>query len=54
LTKNVMGTVSGERFEPLGDGADDAAAYELLQRRMTIQRTLSWQLIEHGDTMEGQ
>lgn len=54
LTKNVMGMVSGERFEPLGDGADDAAAYELLQRRMTIQRTLSWQLIEHGDTMEGQ
>ena len=54
LTKNVMGTVSGDRFESLGDGADDAAAYELLERRMTIQRTLSWQLIEHGDTMEGQ
>jgi hypothetical protein len=56
LTRSVMGRVNTKETEPLPGAAeeDPAAAYDLLQRRMTILRTLSWQLIEHGDSLEGQ
>ena len=56
LTQSVMGEIGGTRTESLpGAGNEDAAAaYDLLKRRMTILRTLSWQLIEHGDSLEGQ
>ena len=54
LTRNVMGEVGGTRTELLPGAAagDDADAYELLRTRMAILRTLSWQLIEHGDSLE--
>lgn len=56
LTRSVMGRVNTKETELLPGAAeeDPAAAYDLLQRRMTILRTLSWQLIEHGDSLEGQ
>ena len=56
LTRNVMGEVGGTRTELLPGAAagDDADAYELLRTRMAILRTLSWQLIEHGDSLEEQ
>ena len=56
LTRSVMGHVNTKETELLPGAAeeDPAAAYDLLQRRMTILRTLSWQLIEHGDSLEGQ
>ena len=56
LTANLMGTVDGTRTEQLpgGTAGDAAAAHELLHARMSILRTLSWQLIEHGDSLEGQ
>lgn len=56
LTRSVMGRVNTKETELLPRAAeeDPAAAYDLLQRRMTILRTLSWQLIEHGDSLEGQ
>jgi hypothetical protein len=56
LTRSVMGRVDTKEMELLPGAAeeDPAAAYDLLQRRMTILRTLSWQLIEHGDSLEGQ
>jgi hypothetical protein len=56
LTRSVMGRVNTKETELLPGAAeeDPAAAYDLLQRRMAILRTLSWQLIEHGDSLEGQ
>ena len=56
LTRSVMGHVNTKETELLPGAAeeDPAAAYDLLQRRMAILRTLSWQLIEHGDSLEGQ
>lgn len=56
LTQSVMGRVNTKETELLPGAAeeDPAAAYDLLQRRMAILRTLSWQLIEHGDSLEGQ
>ena len=56
LTRSVMGRVNTKETELLPGAVeeDPAAAYDLLQRRMTILRTLSWQLIEHGDSLEGQ
>ena len=56
LTQDVMGAIDGSRSEllPGAAGGDEAAARELLRARMAILRTLSWQLIEHGDTLEGQ
>ena len=56
LTRDVMGEVGGARTEllPGTDAGDDTAAYEMLRIRMAILRTLSWQLIEHGDSLEGQ
>jgi len=56
LTRSMMGRVNTKETELLPGAAeeDPAAAYDLLQRRMTILRTLSWQLIEHGDSLEGQ
>ena len=56
LTRDVMGEVGGTRTELLPGAAagDDVAAYEALRVRMAILRTLSWQLIEHGDVLEGQ
>ena len=56
LTRSVMGRVNAKETELLPGAAeeDPAAAYDLLQRRMAILRTLSWQLIEHGDSLEGQ
>ena len=56
LTWSVMGRVNTKETELLPGAAeeDPAAAYDLLQRRMAILRTLSWQLIEHGDSLEGQ
>lgn len=56
LTRSVMGRFNTKETELLPGAAeeDPAAAYDLLQRRMTILRTLSWQLIEHGDSLEGQ
>ena len=56
LTRSVMGRVNTKETELLPGAVeeDPAAAYDLLQRRMAILRTLSWQLIEHGDSLEGQ
>ena len=56
LTRSMMGRVNTKETELLPGAAeeDPAAAYDLLQRRMAILRTLSWQLIEHGDSLEGQ
>lgn len=56
LTRSVMGRVNTKETELLPGAAeeDPATAYDLLQRRMAILRTLSWQLIEHGDSLEGQ
>ncbi|WP_313993519.1 sulfatase-like hydrolase/transferase [uncultured Selenomonas sp.] len=56
LTQNIMGEVGGTRTELLPDAVheDAAEAYQMLRRRLVIQRTLSWQLIEHGDSLEGQ
>ena len=51
-----MGVVGGTRTELLPGAVtgDETAARDLLKERMAILRTLSWQLIEHGDTLEGQ
>ena len=56
LTRDVMGEVGGTRTELLPGAVtgDETAARDLLKERMAILRTLSWQLIEHGDTLEGQ
>nr|WP_325189825.1 sulfatase-like hydrolase/transferase [uncultured Selenomonas sp.] len=57
LTGNVMGMVNEERTELLPGGKeppDTAAVYDVLRKRLAILRTLSWQLITHGDTLEGQ
>ena len=56
LTRDVMGEIGGMRMELLPErtAGDEAAAREYLKMRMAILRTLSWQLIEHGDSLEGQ
>ena len=56
LTQSVMGAVNGTRTELLPGviEGDDVTAYALLNARMEILRTLSWQLIEYGDSLEGQ
>lgn len=56
LTWNIMGEIGTVRTEllPGATAGDDAAAYDLLRTRMAILRTLSWQLTEHGDSLEGQ
>ena len=57
LTGNVMGMVNEERTELLPGGKeppDTAAVYDVLRKRLAVLRTLSWQLITHGDTLEGQ
>ena len=54
LTQHLMGRVDAQETEvlPGSAGGDPAAAYEILHTRLAILRTLSWQLLTHGDSLQ--